>query len=386
VPRRPVPIWNQKGLRPQAFCLRLEATPERGNCCPEPLRPAGKAAKSAASRRNAFIGPRHISLSFQDPASRPRTHRHWLALGFSFALTAVTLFFVFRGIDRQAFARLLATQDRGWLAIAAVLLLTQIFLGGERWRSILCALMRGPPPSVASVQVVFYASIFFNCLPFGTVGGDVARVWLARRFALSLSQIVLSILVDRVVTVAALIILALATLPSISSPLAVTAWFGGAAILIAGVLGILLLGVIERLLGRWRKRRLIHHVLRMAEELHQMRTLSGLVALWFALASGACSAFGAYCIARSLGIGVRPVPMIAVISIMTLVVALPISVAGWGVREISLVALLGLLGVDREAALALSVELGLISTLLSLPGGAVWLTLRDHRNAASPAK
>jgi glycosyltransferase 2 family protein len=111
-----------------------------------------------------------------------------------------------------------------------------------------------------------------------------------------------------------------------------------------------------------------------------------LVALCFALASGACSAFGAYCIARSLGIGVGPVPMIAVISIMTLIVALPISVAGWGVREISLVALLGLLGVDREAALALSVELGLITTLLSLPGGVVWLTLRDHRNAASPAK
>jgi hypothetical protein len=110
-----------------------------------------------------------------------------------------------------------------------------------------------------------------------------------------------------------------------------------------------------------------------------------LVALCFALASGACSAFGAYCIARSLGIAVGPVPMIAVISIMTLVVALPISVAGWGVREISLVALLGLLGVDREAALALSVELGLITTLLSLPGGVVWLTLRDHRNAGSPA-
>jgi len=324
-------------------------------------------------------------LSIQDTTSRPQTHRHWLALGFSVALTAVTLFFVFRGIDRQSFMRLLATQDRGWLAVAAVFLLTQIFLGGERWRSILCAFMRGPPPSMANVQAVFYASIFFNCLPFGTVGGDVARVWLARRFALSLSQIVLSILVDRVLTVTALIMLALATLPTISSPFAVTAWFGGAAILVAVALGMLLLGMIERLLGRWRRQRLIHFVLRIAEELRQLNKRAGLIALCFALASGACSGLGAYCIARSLGLPVGPVPMIAVTSMMTLVVALPISVAGWGVREISLVALLGLLGVDREAALALSVELGLISTLLSLPGGAVWLTLRDHRNAASPA-
>ena len=325
-------------------------------------------------------------MSIHDSTSRPPTHRHWLALGFSFALTAITLFFVFRGIDRQVFGRLLATQDRGWLALAAVFLLTQIFLGGERWRSILCALMRCPPPSTASVQAVFYASIFFNCLPFGTVGGDVARVWLARRFTLSVSQIVLSILVDRVLTVAALIMLALATLPTISSPLAVTAWFGGAAILVVGALGILLLSVIELVLGRWRRQRPIHFVLRVAEELRHVTKRAGFIALGFALASGGCSGFGAYCIARSLGIAVGPIPMIAVISIMTLVVALPISVAGWGVREISLVALLGLLGVDREAALALSVELGLITTFLSLPGGVVLLTLRDHRNAASPAK
>ena len=324
-------------------------------------------------------------MSFQDPASRPQTHRHWLALGFSFALTAVTLFFVFRGIDRQVFTRLLATQDRGWLAIAAVFLLTQIFLGGERWRSILCALMRGPPPSVASVQAVFYASIFFNCLPLGTVGGDVARVWLARRFALSLSQIVLSILVDRVLTVAALVMLALATLRP--SPVRLPSPHGLAAPLFLSPArsASCCSASSNARSGDGGSSDFIHHVLRMVEELHQVRTRSGLVALCFALASGACSAIGAYCIARSLGIGVGPIPMIAVTSIMTLVVALPISVAGWGVREISLVALLGLLGVDREAALALSVELGLITTLLSLPGGAVWLMLRDHRNAASPA-
>ena len=301
-------------------------------------------------------------------------------------LTAVTLFFVFRGIDHRVFARLVATQDRGWLVVAAIFLLTQIFLGAERWRSILCALMRGPPPSVANVQAVFYASIFFNSLPVGTVGGDVARIWLARRFQLSLSQIVLSVLVDRVITVVALILLALATLPAIPSPVAVTAWFGGAALLLSGVCGLLLLSVIERLLGRWRQQRLIHTLLRMAEEVRHLSKRAELVALCFGLASGASSGLGAYCIARSLGVAVGPVAMIGITAIMTLVTALPISVAGWGVREMSLVALLGLLGVDREAALALSVELGLLGTLLSLPGGVVWLRLRSHSDAASVAQ
>jgi uncharacterized membrane protein YbhN (UPF0104 family) len=53
--------------------------------------------------------------------------------------------------------------------------------------------------------------------------------------------------------------------------------------------------------------------------------------------------------------------MIAIMSFVAFATALPISLAGWGVREVSLVSLLGLLGVDREAALVLSVEFGIIN-------------------------
>jgi glycosyltransferase 2 family protein len=108
-------------------------------------------------------------------------------------------------------------------------------------------------------------------------------------------------------------------------------------------------------------------------------------ALCLAVISAACVGLAAYAIAQSLGISVGLIPMLAVTSLMSLIVALPISVAGWGVRELSLVALLGIFGVDREAALVLSVEIGLISTLLCLPGGVIWLTLRGQRNSAVDA-
>ena len=325
-------------------------------------------------------------MSTQSLDRRLHTRRSWVVLGFSLALTTVTLYFIFRGIDRRFLARLLATQDRSLLGIAAFFILLQIGLAGERWRAILSATMRDRPPSMLSVQAVFYASIFFNCLPLGTGGGDIARVWLARKFALPLSHLVLSVLVDRIFTVVAFITLALATLPIIKNPFAETAWFVCASILAAGGIGILLLGTIERLLGRWRHQRLTHLILRTAEELQHLTRSAGLRGLTFALASGLCVALAAYCIALSLDIDIGPMPMVAVISLMTLVVALPISVAGWGIREVSLVALLGLLRVDREAALILSVELGLLSTLLSLPGGAIWLTLRENHNVAVPTK
>jgi uncharacterized membrane protein YbhN (UPF0104 family) len=305
-------------------------------------------------------------------------------LGISVALTAATLYFVFRGIDEQILRQLLTAQDRRLLAAAAFLILLQIGLGGERWRTVLSVLSRGQPPPILSVQAVFYSSIFFNCLPFGTVGGDVARILLARKFAFSVKQLVLSVLVDRMLTVLAMVVLVVLTLPTIAHPLAVTAWFGAAAILSVGVASILLLGTIEHILGRWRHQRLMNLILRSAEELRYLVRRGGLFGLCCALLSALCSALAAYCIASSLGIGVGPLAMIAIISMVTLLVALPISLAGWGVREVSVVALLGLLGIDRDAALLLSVEFGLLSMLLSLPGGVMWLMLRKQRNVAIP--
>jgi glycosyltransferase 2 family protein len=325
-------------------------------------------------------------LSTENSTTRSQTYRRWLVFGLSIALTVATLYFVFRGIDRGVLARLLSEQDRTLLVAAAAFVLLQISFGAERWRAILAALMRGRPPPLLRVQAVFYASIFFNYLPLGTIVGDVARVLLARRFPLSVRQLVVSVLLDRILVVSALLVLAVISLPSIAHPLAASIWFGSVAVLVCAAAGFLLLQPIERLLGPWRDQRLINFVLHTTEDLRHLVGRGGLLGLVWAAASAACGVLAAYCIARSLGIDVGLVAMTAVMSIVTFVAALPISLAGWGVREVSLVALLGLLGVDREAALLLSVEVGLISTLLSLPGGVVWLTLKEQGGVVAPSK
>jgi uncharacterized protein (TIRG00374 family) len=318
-------------------------------------------------------------LIVRDQTARAQTKRRWIALGSSLGLTAVTLYFVLHGIDQEALYRLATRQNRSLLVAGAAFILLQICLAGERWRAILSGSMHEQPPSMLSVQAVFYSSIFFNSLPLGTVAGDVARVWLARKFAVSVKQLVLSVLCDRILAVLALILLVVLALPTISHPLARAAWFGAAAVLVVGVSGILLLPTLERMLGRWRHQRFVYLILRMVEGLRPVRQTAGLLALFWALLAGVSSAAAAYLIARSLSIEVAPVAMIAVTSMVTLATALPISIGGWGVREASFVSLLGVLGVDREAALLLSVEFGLLSMLVSLPGGVIWLTLRKYR-------
>jgi hypothetical protein len=311
---------------------------------------------------------------------RPRRSgiRHWLAFALSLALSAIVLFFVFQKIDGHLLRQLFATQDRGLLLAAAAFIVLQIVFGGERWRAILSALTRDRRPPVLRMQAVYYASIFFNCLPIGTLGGDVARVLLARRFALQVTQLVLSVLIDRIVMVVALVLLAVVTLPAIAHPLARTAWYACLVILFAGIVGFLLIEPIERVLTRWHHWKLVETLLHAAAELRYVSRGGGILGLAYGMLSGGSAALAGYCIAHSLRIDVGPAAMVGIMSLTSFAVALPISAAGWGVREASLVTLLGLVGVERSAALLLSVEFGLLTTLLSLPGGLIWLILRER--------
>jgi hypothetical protein len=65
--------------------------------------------------------------------------------------------------------------------------------------------------------------------------------------------------------------------------------------------------------------------------------------------------------------GLILVPLILVVSMI------PISFAGWGIREGAMVVGLGFVGVASADALAISVAFGLAQIAIGLPGGAFWL-------------
>ena len=58
---------------------------------------------------------------------------------------------------------------------------------------------------------------------------------------------------------------------------------------------------------------------------------------------------------------------------VVLVSTIPISIAGWGVREAAMITLLALVGVAEADAFVLSVLFGLLTFGLGLPGGIVWI-------------
>ena len=292
-----------------------------------------------------------------------------LKLGLSSGLVA----FVCRDIDVGALIGCLMRQSPGWVGATTLLGLLQIGLLGLRWQQILRAL--GAKSGVASALAVTFMGCFFGAFLFGPTGGDVARAALAPPRSLGRRGIVHSVLFERL---ASTIGLGLAALPVAALSAATIVY--GAPLLIAAAMvplpfaALAAIAVLARLLHARTGR-----VFDALRELDAARRR--LVRLWprFALAVVIATigqllvAVEVWCLGRSQQLGVPLIDFAILMPAVMLLVALPISAGGWGLREGAMVAALALVGVGRAPALLLSVELGLIGTVVSLPGGVIWL-------------
>jgi uncharacterized membrane protein YbhN (UPF0104 family) len=77
--------------------------------------------------------------------------------------------------------------------------------------------------------------------------------------------------------------------------------------------------------------------------------------------------------ARAMDIPIQPFAGIALVLPTLLIMMIPISIAGWGVREAAMIVALGYAGVSAADAFAISVAFGLTFLLSGIPGGILWL-------------
>jgi glycosyltransferase 2 family protein len=264
------------------------------------------------------------------------------------------------------------------LAAALVVLLATSAVVALRWHLILSA--ETPSPGPAALLKIVLVGMFFNqVLPTG-VGGDAVRVWRCCRRGIALGAAVRSILLDRACGYLVLILVYAANLPGLlrilSDPQQKVAVV---AVLAAGLLGfvaLLLLDCLPQFLLRLRlvaplaalsreTRRLFVQPARSAAVLGLSVVTMGFTILVFKL------------VADSVGSHLPLGNWIMIVPPVTLIQLLPISLAGWGVREAVLVVALASFGVPAEMALATSVLLGLCLVASGLPGGLIWFANWD---------
>ena len=81
-----------------------------------------------------------------------------------------------------------------------------------------------------------------------------------------------------------------------------------------------------------------------------------------------CNVLAIFAFGRAVGAGIEFVDTVSVALPATLMMLMPIALAGWGVREGTMIVGYGLFGAPAASALAASVGFGLALLITSLPG------------------
>ena len=316
--------------------------------------------------------------------------RLWVAFKFviSIALVAVLLNIVGA---QDALGRLRAV-DPAWLALAVGVAMFQLAICAERWRSVLAAIEARL--TFKDSLVFWYIAAFFSQIMPSSVGGDVVRGYMAFKRGLGFAPVLSSLVLERVVTVLALVILVAVLTPFAASDLQGGAWFQRAVwvVLVLALGGTGLLMVLDRLPKSLSRFRAARGLVVLAKDTRRALLHRGnaVRAMGWSFLGHANLSLVVYLLALALDIDLSLLNCLVLFPPVLLAQIVPFSVAGWGVREGASVALFALAGVAADQALALSILFGLVAVIISLPGVVLWLlsgrrSLKDAEAFAAKA-
>jgi uncharacterized membrane protein YbhN (UPF0104 family) len=295
------------------------------------------------------------------------------------AVSAALLVYVARQIEGNALKGAGERLDTTHAAAVIFIFWVIFVLGAVRWKNL--AMLSGVTSSLLDSLSLNVIGHFFNQLLPTSFGGDAVRAWYARRNALGLVRAGALVVSDRIIGLAVMASLIAVLLPLTGSSTAsertrIQIW----AIVALCVVGTAAFAAASPLFARHRRLsllewsgRLVLQVLRAPKRgawivgatilIHLLNGIAGYIlvqALW-------PSAITSHCIVLFL--------------VALLVSAVPISYAGWGVREASTVYFLREAGIPADVAFGTSVMYGALLAIATLPGAMFWATRawRSHQ-------
>lgn len=300
--------------------------------------------------------------------------KRWLPWVLKGGISLGLISWVLSKIDPAAAWDQAKGMDIGLLLLAVGLMVAQILLGAVRWALVLRAL--SAPFHWVQTFSVYYIGVFFSIVLPGAVGGDAVRMWFARRNGLTLTTAVNSVALERAVTVFALVLLVCLSEPVLVMRLPdLPGIWVFPALLAVCVLGILTLAALDRLPQRWLRWRVMRGLAVLAEDTRKLFFHPGfsLGTIVVALVGHANLSLVVYCLAVGLGLNVHILDCLVLVPPVILIMTLPISIAGWGVRETAMVTAFSFVGLPASSTLVLSILFGVLTMATALPGGLVFL-------------
>jgi len=288
---------------------------------------------------------------------------------FSVALLAIVILFV----DEEILFERISALDAVWVGVALLATLPQYFLSAARWR--LTAERLGAILSFRTALSEYYLAVLTNQILPGGVLGDAARAFRhGRRLSghdapRSYGPAVRAVIFERASGQLVLFLVMLSGLFFWPARQGETPLFGivGMALLIVLIAGGAMFFLFRGYLAKSRLGSGAGGLLREAQHALFARDVLPLQAL-YSLSVLATYLFCFYCAGRAIGITMSFAEVVALVPAILFSMTLPITIAGWGIREASAAAIWGLANLTPADGVAISVTYGIIVLLSALPG------------------
>ena len=287
-------------------------------------------------------------------------------------ITIAIFYFLFRNIDFVEFSKLLFNSHGGWIAVALLMQLTSTYLSAYRWFKISQLLVFKEKLSFY-VQSYFKGTFFNQVLP-SSIGGDAVRIIDLTREKYDKKDALYCVFVDRVVGLVGLLVLNL---------LATLIFFGTfdtdfslliILITLSGITGFALLFQLHRLTFL-ANIKFLNLFVRLANRLNSLYASRLLLIKHISISVVVhfFSVLTMYGLSLALGLDLSFQTLLIAVPPVFLLTIVPISLAGWGVREGAMIGIFMLVGADQTKVLAMSILYGLLLILSATPGAYFWI-------------
>jgi hypothetical protein len=304
-----------------------------------------------------------------------------LRVALTLVVLAAAVAYIIYKVDLRKTIDILRSASVPWLVASAVLTLVTVPPMAWRWQRLLR--VRGVHDSVGWLTRTYFVSYAWGQILPTSVGGDASRIFeTTRRHPGQITPVTGSVLVERAVGGAVTLLLAgVGFLLAIGRyPIGAYLWPEGIFIVLTIAAGIVFFSRSVRrrlafLLPFARRLRLETPARAVYDGVHGYRDHPGtlLVVAAVTVLLQLTRVVGIYASGRAVGIHLPLLPYVVLGPLLFLVMLVPFTVNGIGVREAFFVSFLGNLGVDPDAAFACGFLFFVMTVLLALPGVAVIL-------------
>jgi uncharacterized protein (TIRG00374 family) len=270
------------------------------------------------------------------------------------------------------------------LAPALVLQFLSALIASYRWYMIMHTLGFAGGPAFYTQS--YLRGAFFNQALPTSIGGDALRVLEAARLGGGKREAFYGVFIDRIVGLVGLLLLNMVALLASSVLLRHNAAVHYIILLVAvaGIVGVAILALLGELewLARNKFTKLLYDlshrfraVYRSPTAIASQLVLSVIIHLLAMMA--------VYTVGQGVGLDYSLTVFLVVVPPVILLTIVPISLAGWGVREGGMIGLFLILGADKAKVLSMSLMYGLLLIVASLPGLYFFLLGRQHKKVDS---